>query len=277
MLTQIHEAGDYVILDLSASTRSTASTGGGFRSDWSFDPLLSFSTGKDRIVELILPSTATSVVGGGHGILWSGRNSAFFYFHNLVRVSGSGVTTIGELAFYNRFGMNNLRSLTTVSFPAAINIADLAFSNLNLTSVYFPNVTNIGSSAFSHNTSLTSVSFPSARTIGITAFFESGLRDARFPQVETIGAETFERNTSLTYLYIPAVNLINRGAFSETGSVTPLTITLGSAPQLQGGDFFRNVNSKSITIRIPANARGGYTATWVSMFSGSNSLAFEYR
>ena len=104
LLNAIAAAGKYVELDLSACTI-------GGDSPTRFDTGdNSFSTGRDRIVALILPNTATRRVGA----------SGFSTFSNLRTVSGQGMTIVSGF-----FGCTNLES---VSFPQATEIGNYAFS-----------------------------------------------------------------------------------------------------------------------------------------------------
>ena len=125
----LHTARRYVALDLSASTRSTANTGGGLRSDGTFSQIPGLFA--SRVVSLILPNAAT-------------RISEMIGFNNLVSVRGAAITEIGQAVF------QNLRSLTSVDFPAATVIGAFVFAGCsNLTHVNLPNVNNIGSGVFS--------------------------------------------------------------------------------------------------------------------------------
>jgi hypothetical protein len=144
LLSAIDSAGKYVALDLSACTGNAQ-----------FDPGTA-STGKDRIVSLVLPNAATSIKDGPH----SGGSgySTFRYFTALKSVSGANVETVGEAAFFA------CAALTTVSLPAATSIGDTAFFVCDaLTTVSLPKATSIGQQAFDECAALTTV------TLGATA------------------------------------------------------------------------------------------------------------
>jgi uncharacterized repeat protein (TIGR02543 family) len=195
ILTEIKTARKYINLDLSACTRSGVNTGGGLRSDGTFDPLRDFEDGKEYITSLILPNTTTSIVDGPN------YDFTFKGFSNIDSVSAPAVTTIGIYAF------RGCTSLTSVNLPSVTNIGMYAFYNCNcLTSVSFPVATSIGWDAFRGCTSLTSVSFPVATNIARGAFSNcTSLTSVSFPAATTIGYEAFRGCTSLTSVSFPAL------------------------------------------------------------------------
>ena len=77
----------------------------------------------------------------------------------------SGVTSIGDYAFYN------CSKLTSANFPNATNVGLYAFFNCyKLTSVNIPNAFNFGDYAFYNCSKLTSANIPNARTISTSMF-----------------------------------------------------------------------------------------------------------
>jgi hypothetical protein len=112
LLSAIYSADQYVALNLSACTSGTQSSGSGLYADGTFDPNYSTSTGKDLVVSLVLPDTAKAILDN------TNYSSSF---SSLAEVSGTGIVTIGERAFYN------CTSLTSVSFPVATSIGVAAF------------------------------------------------------------------------------------------------------------------------------------------------------
>ncbi|MDR1373967.1 MAG: leucine-rich repeat domain-containing protein, partial [Treponema sp.] len=193
LLSAINAAGKFAALDLSACTGMTE-----------FDPGNTISTGKDKIVSLILPDTATGVkAGAGPG------DAAFKYFTALTSVTGAAITGIGGFAFYDCTG------LTTVSLPAAENIGLYAFPNCTgLTTVSLPAAARIGDLAFYYCTGLTSVSLPAAAGIGSAAFIGcTGLDSVSLPAAASIGSAAFIGCTGLTSVSLPAAESIGSYAF----------------------------------------------------------------
>ncbi|MDR0829911.1 MAG: leucine-rich repeat protein [Prevotellaceae bacterium] len=121
-------------------------------------------------------------------------------------VINSGVTGIGNYAFYNCSG------LTSVTIPDAVtSIGFCAFDNCSsLTSITIPNsVTSIEVAAFGNCSSLTSITIPNSVTsIGNNAFRNcSGLTSVTIPNsVTSIGYYAFLECSSLTSINIGANN-----------------------------------------------------------------------
>ena len=165
ILSAINSGNKFISLDLAACTASGENTGGGLRSGGVFDPVYSSSTGKAKIVNLTLPAPATGILAGDFS------NPTFKNFTALKTVSGAGVTSIGNYAFYSYGSNNGPAALTSASFPAAASIGNYAFYGCAaLTSASFPVAASIGSYAFQNCAALTSASFPAATSIGTNAF-----------------------------------------------------------------------------------------------------------
>ncbi|MHB9294661.1 hypothetical protein PilKf_00385 [Pillotina sp. SPG140] len=158
LLTTIAEKGKYVELDLSACTMTGTV----------FYPY-SYSTGRDKIVSLIVPDTARSIEGSAD-------------FSALRKVEGKNIESIGGQAF------ENCKSLETVNFPNVTSIGNSAFANCTaLVEVNFPNVTSIGDSAFSLCSALKTANFPQATSIGDEAFDGcESLKTVIFPNADRI-------------------------------------------------------------------------------------------
>jgi hypothetical protein len=202
ILSSIDSAGKYVALDISLCIRSTANTGGGLRSNGDFDPIRNLSTGKSRIVSLILPNASSRIASA------SGSDAAFKSFSNLTSVSASSVISIAGYTFHD------CTRLTSANFPVATSIGEMAFwSCTSLPSVNFPAVTQIDGGAFYKCTSLTSLSFPKVTSIGKLSYsgtFEGCIRltSVNFPALTTIRGAAFDSCTNLTTVSFPAsVNL----------------------------------------------------------------------
>jgi hypothetical protein len=153
ILTELNTAGKYVDLDLSRCAMSGGSE---------FNPDRNVSTGKDKIVSIALPNTAISIAVGASSI------PTFRHFTVLKSFGGTGLTTIGNYAFYG------LTSIAMTSLPAGIaSIGDHAFSKCNsLTQISFPaGLISIGENAFYSCTGLVQISLPAGLTsIGSGAF-----------------------------------------------------------------------------------------------------------
>jgi hypothetical protein len=166
-------SGQYVALDLSISTISGTE----------FNPALSAATGKDKIVSLVLPDTALSIANG------SSSNATFKDFTSLKRVSGDGLTGVGQYAFYY------CTSLAEVSLPAAASIGEYAFQYCtSLAEVSLPAAASIGHMAFYSCTSLTEVSLPAVTTLGNYVFDSTGVTTLTITMGSTpptVGAVSF--------------------------------------------------------------------------------------
>ena len=215
LMQVIEDEGKFVRLDMAATTMMAAS----------FNPAPSDSTGKNRIVSIVLPDTSTSIADGTSTI------STFAHFDNLESVSGANVISIGEGAFWN------CTSLTTAHFPAATSIGQGAFSSCtSLTTAHFPLVTSIGSAAFFDCTSLTTVSFPAATSIDSSAFAGcTSLTTVSFPAVTSIGWSAFFDCTSLTTAHFPAATSIGNSAFA--GCTSLISANFPAATSIDEGAF----------------------------------------
>jgi hypothetical protein len=80
-------------------------------------PTITISTGKGKIVSLILPDVATSIKAGDFS------NPTFKKFYALKTVTGGTVTSVGEWAFAR------CNALETMSLPAATSIGNYAQEN----------------------------------------------------------------------------------------------------------------------------------------------------
>jgi hypothetical protein len=117
LLDAIGTSGKFVTLDLSACPRGTLMGGTGLFSDGGFDPGEANSTGKDRIVSLVLPNAAIHLLSGAY-------QPSFEYFTALESVTGNNITTINQTVF------RDCAALRTVSFP---NVSDIGADNFSNT------------------------------------------------------------------------------------------------------------------------------------------------
>ena len=138
----------------------------------------------------------------------------------------SGVTTIGEYAFYD------CSSLTGITIPEGVTaIGDSAFDGCrSLTSITIPeSVTTIGEHAFSGCSGLTGITIQEGvTTIGEAAFLRcSSLTSITIPEgVTAIGEAAFDGCSSLSSITIPeGVTAIGYRAFSGCSSLKDVSIT----------------------------------------------------
>ncbi|MDR2742848.1 MAG: leucine-rich repeat domain-containing protein [Treponema sp.] len=253
-LAVIAAAGKYVDVDLSLCSM----TGTVFDPDWEF------STGKDRVVSLILPDAAKSIVGGA--IPPNLTNPAFKNFTSLQSISGSGIETIGASAFFmcdtlttvdfpaatyiDKWAFASCIALTTVDFPAATHIGDVAFHYCKaLTTVNLPAATYIGTEAFSSNYALVSLDLSAATFIGQLAFYACyDLTTLNLPEVTTLAIQALDLCPALTTLYLPKATDIGPHALSGCSALT--TLDLPSATHIEYSAFS---NCRALTtLNLPA-------------------------
>ena len=206
------------------------------------------------------------------------------YSEDISRVEiETGVTTIGEWAFYFCSGLTSVEipdsvttigwgafsdcsSLTSVTIPnGVISIGGYAFNNCRrLTSVTIPNnVTTIGEFTFSECKSLTSVTIPnSVTTIGKLAFQNCySLTSVTIPNsVTTLEEGAFSGCRSFTSVTIPnSVTIIGELAFNCCRSLTSINVASGNLNYSSKDGVLFNKN-KLILIQCPeGNQRTKYT------------------
>jgi hypothetical protein len=238
-----------VALDLSACTGVTE-----------FDPDYTNSTGKAKIVSLVLPDAATSIKAGTSSI-----DTTFKGFTALKSVMGKAVTGVGDWAFY---GCNTLE---TVNFPAAITIGNSAFYNCNaLETVILPAAATIGGGAFRYCYTLETVSLPAATRIDAGAFEGcSALTTINLPaSLTSISGSTFRGCANLTNIIIAADNanykvegeklLSKDGATLIAWPAAKNDITLDSITTIGEAAFIGCTGLTSVS--LPAAVTIGYMA-----------------
>jgi hypothetical protein len=233
LLDVIAAAGIFVSLDLSGCTMGEGVT--------EFDPDYTISTGKNKIVSLVLPDTAASIKAG------TSNNDVTFRYFGLLKSVAGGAVTVGDYAFYGL-------SLNSVSFPAAKTIGDYAFYQCaSLSSVSFPAAQSIGFDAFYNCTGLTEVSLSAVQFIGNYAFGNcTKLSEVSFPAATEISNQAFAGCTGLSDISFPAAQSIGEYAFSFIGTGA-LTVTLGGEVPSLGKMLFYNIASKTVIVRVPNN------------------------
>jgi hypothetical protein len=209
ILAALEFTGKYVNLDLSGCTRSSDDTGGGLRSDGTFDPVCYLSDGKEKIVSLTLPKAAAGI-GGGNVTGNYEYTPSFKNFDNLKTVIGKNVTVINDHVFMD------CTSLVSAEFPAVTEIGIAAFSASGIVSVSFPYVARISAWGFYGCSNLVSVDFPQVEVISDRAFVNCGsLLNINFPKTKVIGPYAFLDCSSLVSADFPTVTEIYFGAFAS--------------------------------------------------------------
>ena len=100
-----------------------------------FNPVFNLTTGKRRIVSLVLPDAAIIIPDGDI----FDHSTVFRHFDNLKSVSAKRLIRIGNYAFMNR------RELIDIDFPSVTSIGEWAFLNCKgLEKISFPNAVTIG-------------------------------------------------------------------------------------------------------------------------------------
>jgi hypothetical protein len=261
LLSEITTADKFVALDLSACTADTHIAGGGLYSGGTFDPdHANTSTGKGKIVSLVLPTAATSIIASA-----SYSNAAFNNFTKLKSVSGVNIETVGDYAFIWRdtlssvilpsattigtFALGHCTSLSSVSLPLAITIGDNAFYNCtSLSLVSLPQATSIGNQAFHNCTSLSSVSLPLASSIGSSAFASCiNLSLVSLPLASSIGDSAFMNCNTLSSVSLPASSIGNYAFYGCTGLSS---VDLPSASSIGEMAFFGCGSLSSVNLPL---------------------------
>jgi hypothetical protein len=245
LLRDIDEEGEYVSLDLSECTMS----GTMFNLDGNV------ITGKDKIVTITLPDTATSIPNG------SSAHPSFDYFTNLASFSGAGLSSIGNYAFFN------CASLTQSSLPdGLVSIGNCAFegcTNLALDSLP-AGLRSIGFSAFSQCTNLALTSLPDGLcSIGRSAFSDcTSLALTSLPSgLSSIELMVFSGCTNLTHIFLPErLSSIGYAAFQDCTSLVQIT-SLGSTPPALGTSVFSGTHT-NLSIKVPAANVNEYKIAW---------------
>jgi hypothetical protein len=247
LLTVIAAAGKYVSLDLSLSTIA----------GMEFDPVSTVSTGKDRIVSIVLPNGAQSIKAGYYHTSTE-KSYTFEHFTSLKRVDGGSIVNIGDRAF------TACTALTTANFPAATTIGYSAFSACTaLTTANFPAATTIDGTAFFGCDALTTANFPAATSIGMGAFsYCIALTTADFPLVTSIGDNAFGHCNALTTVSLPVATSIGNEAFRDCEALT--TANFPAATSV-GRYAFRDCEAL-ITANFPS-------ATTIGMWAFDNCSA----
>ena len=187
----------------------------------------------------------TDYLGKSEHAPWYGR-------HITSAVIGSGVTSVGNEAFYE------CAELQSVTIPASvIRIGDEAFEGcVSLTSATLPaGLTSIGSRAFYDCNKLTAVSMPdTVQKLGADAFsFCTSLTSARLSGgLRVLDLRVFNHCSSLTAVTIPSsVTVIGDSAFDGCASLASVSLSEGlteiGSSAFQGCALTRVTIPRSVT------------------------------
>ncbi|SEK64403.1 leucine-rich repeat domain-containing protein [Ruminococcus albus] len=186
-------------------------------------------------------------------------------------VVGSGVTRIGNYAFY---GTSNATSVEIPNTVTTIGVGSLQGSSIN--SVTIPDtVTTIGDYAFK-NSSLTSINIPSTvTTIGEGTFQGTNINSVTIPDtVTTIGDYAF-KNTSLTSINIPgSVTSIGKEAFRECNDLLAVNFE-NRTTELSVGAYAFSTDLRTITpegLKYTTNTMTEQADLKTHILSGSNPI-----
>jgi hypothetical protein len=269
LLDAIESAGEYVDLDLSASTMTGTE----------FDPGTAVD-GMKKIVSLVLPDEATEIKAGSNTDPYDG---AFKDFTALTSVEGAGVTSVGGFAF------SGCTSLETVKLPALTSLGTNTFYDCTgLTEVSLPaSLSSIGANPFTGCTSLESITvdpgnpyfkhsadkkallskdgttliaYPSANgdlsgdptlagitVVGNSAFEKTAITAVHLPAAVSIDIQTFEGCDALTTVSLPAAASIGMYAFYGCPVLT--TVDLPAA-EFINQSAFASTGTQSLTVTL---------------------------
>jgi len=275
LLEVIAGADKFINLDLSACTMFI--NAGGIIQTTSFDPVRTITTGKDKIVSIALPDTATYITPGA--VVSGTPTGSFQHFNALTSFSGANLETIGEYAFR---GCGNLTmtslpsgltsignyafgntSLALTSLPSGLtSIGNYAFQNTNVALTSLPaGITSISEGVFANCTSLTQINLSGITSIGSQAFREcTNLAQITLPEglISIDGNQNFLNCTSLTQITLPStLASLGDGAFSGCTGLALVT-SLAATPPVLGGNFVFNNTPASLQIEVPTSSVADY-------------------
>jgi|GEM_PF-4322584 len=231
-----------------------------------FTPYDAIATGNNKIIEIILPNSVTSVGGNAfanYNELESAilptviniRSYAFANCKKLKTVSLSATTILDGNPFYGctaltTFNLIGNGPLSTIENGKALiqDTTTLRAYPSASGNVTMPTITNVRESAFDGCNTLENASFPIAVSIGQAAFLGcSKLESVSFPSVSSIGWGPF--------MYCYALK----------------SITLGSTAPILAFNTLHNLTppNRNITIKVPIDATG-YDADWQNEIKSGN-------
>jgi len=253
LLSRIYSTNKFVNLDLSSC----------YINGVEFDTNSAATSGKNKIVSIILPNTVTRIKSG------TSADPTFKSFTALKSFSGAGLTSIGDYAFYN------CSSLMMSSLPAGLtSIGDYAFYGCTgLAPTSLPaGLSSIGSYAFTGCIGMALTSLPSTlSSIGEHAFRGcASLTLTSLPEgLTSIGNYAFYNCTSLAQINLPSTLVsIGNSAFSSCASLAQITLPEGLSSI---GDYAFNGCARMALSSLPSTL----VSIGSSAFSGCASLTLS--
>ena len=176
------------------------------------------------------------------------------------------VTSIGEIAFYNCYG------LTSITIPGSVTtIGKNAFAGSHLATVSFgtdSHLTTIGDYSFYNCWNLPSITLPASVTsIGESTFYRcTGLTSITIPaSVTSIGKTAFHSCSGLTSITIPSsVTSIGAGAFYACTSLASVIVNRAApvdpAPTIDLYAFDNNATVRKIY--VPSTSFSSFQTVW---------------
>ena len=166
----------------------------------------------------------------------------------------SGVTSIGENAFYNCSAMTGI---TYASSGLLSSIGEKAFYNSGLVSFQMPaGVTSIGQNAFMNSLSLKEVTFETNPTALIGNALYNGctaLTSFTIPSTVLTVNESYFSGSGLTQIAIPSrVTSIGSSAFASCSALTGVDFSKATSLKTLGDDVFKD-DTALTEITLPAN------------------------
>lgn len=208
----------------------------------------------------------------------------------------SGVTSIGDMAFYNVLSLQsitipdtvtsighssfyNCGNISNITIPDSVTtIGEQAFFYCGFSNITIPSgVTSIGSNAF-QGCRITSIVIPSGvTTINYYTFGEcTSLSSVIIPNsVTSIGGNAFSSCYSLTSITIPSsVTSIGEYAFAYGYSFTGITCMATTPPTLGSGAFD---DTNDCPIYVPASSLSTYQSAWSDYASRIQAIPGSYK
>jgi hypothetical protein len=207
------------------------------------------AAGQGKVVSLILPDAATTIIQGG--------TTPQSFITALKTFSGANLTSIGNYAFQGCTGLALAElppGITSIGLAAFYDCTSLALTELPVS------ITSIGNSAFHGCTGLALTELPPGITsIGDAAFDVcTGLALTELPDgVTSIGYAAFSNCTSFVQMSLPAgITDIGNYAFASCSNLATVICNAVTPPTL-GSNAFIGCHA-NLEIRVPAGSVAVY-------------------